>query len=113
MIAREEIMTARLDSAGRLRRISGLVRKESLQILRDPSSYLIAVILPLLLLFIFDYGVSLDLRQIPVGLVVEQYSPEASSLVTSFRNSRFFTVRLVHHRAEVESELVSGRVKGV
>jgi ABC-2 type transport system permease protein len=106
-------MTARLDSSGRLRRTGGLVRKESLQILRDPSSYLIAVVLPLLLLFIFDYGVSLDLRHIPVGLVVEQSSPEASSFVASFCNSRFFTVRLVHHRAEVESELVSGRVMGV
>jgi ABC-2 type transport system permease protein len=106
-------MTARLDSSGRLRRTGGLVRKESLQILRDPSSYLIAVVLPLLLLFIFDYGVSLDMRHITVGLVVEQSSPEASSLVASFGNSRFFAVRLVHHRAEVESELVSGRVMGV
>jgi ABC-2 type transport system permease protein len=113
MIAREGAMTARLDSSGRLRRTGGLVRKESLQILRDPSSYLIAVVLPLLLLVIFDYGVSLDLRHIPVGLVVEQSSPEASSLVASFCNSRFFVVRLVHHRAEVESELVSGRVMGV
>src|SRR5262245_16533064 len=113
MIARERAMTARLDSSGRLRRTGALVRKESLQILRDPSSYLIAVVLPLLLLLIFDYGVSLDLRHITVGLVVEQSSPEASSLVASFCNSRFFAVRLVHHRAQVESELVSGRVMGV
>ena len=106
-------MSAPLDRTGRLRRVGGLVRKESLQILRDPSSYLIAVLLPLLLLFIFDYGVSLDLRRIPVGLVVEQPSPEADSLTASFRNSRFFTVHLAHHRAEVETELVSGRLKGV
>jgi ABC-type multidrug transport system ATPase subunit/ABC-type multidrug transport system permease subunit len=98
---------------GRPRRIAGLVRKEFLQILRDPSSYLIAVVLPLLLLLIFGYGVSLDLRRIPVGLVVEQSSPEADSLVASFRNSRFFTVRLAHHRKEVEDDLVSGRLRGV
>src|SRR5262249_47040890 len=113
MIARERAMTVRHDSSGRLRRTVALVRKESLQILRDPSSYLIAVVLPLLLLFIFDYGVSLDLRHIPVGLVVEQSSPEASSLVASFCNSRFFTVRLVPYPAEVESQLVSGRGIGV
>src|SRR5262245_54419821 len=103
MIAREGAMTARLDSTGRLRRTGGLARKESLQILRDPSSYLIAVVLPLLLLVIFAYGVSLDLRHIPVGLVVEQSSPEASSLVAAFCNSRFFAVRLVHSRAEREA----------
>jgi ABC-2 type transport system permease protein len=107
-------MSARPDpDGGRLRRVAGLVRKEMLQILRDPSSYLIAVVMPLLLLVIFGYGISLDLRQIPVGLVVEQSSPEADSLTASFRNSRFFTVRLVRHREEVEDDLVSGRLKGV
>ena len=95
------------------RRIAALVRKESWQIARDPSSYLIAGLLPLLLLVIFGYGVSLDLRRIPVGLVVEQASPEADSLATSFRNSRYFTVRLARHRAEVEDDLASGRLKGV
>lgn len=98
---------------GRLRRTRALIRKESLQILRDPSSYLIAGLLPLLLLVIFGYGISLDLRRIPVGLVVEQASPDADSLVASFRNSRFFTVRLTTHRAAVERDLVSGRLKGV
>ncbi len=106
-------MDAPRESGGRLRRIAGLVRKETLQIVRDPSSYLIAGVLPLLLLFLFGYGVSLDLRNIPIGLVVEQPSPEAESLVESFRNSRFFTVRLARHRAEVEDDLVSGRLKAV
>src|SRR5262249_22088302 len=54
-----------------------------------------------------------DLRNVPIGLVVEQSSPEADSLVESFRNSRFFTVRLARHRAEVEDDLVSGRLKAV
>src|SRR5215831_91022 len=101
-----------LGISGRWRRVAALVRKESLQIVRDPSSYLIAGLLPLLLLVIFAYGISLDLRRIPIGLVVEQASPEAESLVASFRNSRFFTVRLARHRAEVERDLVSGRLKG-
>jgi ABC-2 type transport system permease protein len=105
--------TARREGPGRLRRIAGLVRKESFQIVRDPSSYLIAGVLPLLLLFLFGYGVSLDLQNIPVGLVVEQPSPEADSLIASFRNSRFFTIRIVRHRSQVEDDLVSGRLKAV
>jgi ABC-2 type transport system permease protein len=106
-------MAMQVESSGHWRRIAALVRKESLQISRDPSSYLIAGLLPLLLLVIFGYGVSLDLRRIPVGLVVEQPSPEADSLVASFRNSRFFTIRPAFHRHEVEADLVSGRLKGV
>jgi ABC-2 type transport system permease protein len=106
-------MIARPEPARRLRRIVGLIRKETFQIVRDPSSFLIAGVLPLLLLFIFGYGVSLDLRRVPLGLVVEQRSPEADSLVASFRNSRFFTVRLASHRSEVQDELVAGRLKGI
>src|SRR5262249_5544018 len=98
---------------GRLRRVAGLVRKETQQILRDPSSFLIAGVLPLLLLFLFGFGVSLDLRRVPVGAVVEQATPEAVSLLTSFRNSRYFEVRVARHRAEVEGDLVSGRLKGL
>ena len=105
--------TAPPEASVRLLRLVGLMRKETLQIVRDPSSYLIAVVLPLLLLFIFGYGVSLDLRNVPIGLVVEQPSPEADSLVASFRNSRYFSIRLARHRSQVEDELVSGRLKAV
>lgn len=106
-------MNAPANSSGWLRRVAALVRKESLQVLRDPSSYLIAGLLPLLLLVIYGYGVSLDLRSVPLGIVVEQSSPEAESLVASFANSRLFTVRYARNRGEVEPDLVSGRLKGV
>lgn len=105
-------MNAPVES-GRFRRVAGLIRKEGLQILRDPSSFLIAGVMPLLLLFIFGFGVSLDLRRVPVAVVVESPTPEANSLVTSFRNSRYFETHEVRHRAEVERDLVSGRLKGV
>ena len=50
--------------AGRMRRLKALIVKESLQVVRDPSSILIAFVLPLILLFLFGYGVSLDARQV-------------------------------------------------
>jgi ABC-2 type transport system permease protein len=96
-----------------LRRVMGLVRKETLQIRRDPSSYMIAGVLPLLLLSIFGFGVSLDLRRVQIAVVIEQSTPEAESLLTSFRNSRYFEVKVAHHRREVEDELVAGRFKGI
>ncbi len=57
-----------------------LVRKEMLQILRDPSSILIGGILPLLLLFLFGFGVSLDLRNVAVCVVVEATTPDGLEL---------------------------------
>ena len=51
-------------------RLRGLLRKEFYQILRDPSSLAIAFLLPLVLLLIFGYGVSLDAEHVPIALVV-------------------------------------------
>jgi ABC-2 type transport system permease protein len=95
------------------RRVWALVRKETLQILRDPSSILIAGILPLVLLFLFGYGVSLDLRNVSVCLVVESTTPVASSFAASFARSRFFALGEVRDRRQCEADLVAGRVKGI
>ncbi len=96
-----------------VRRLVALIRKESYQITRDPSTFLIAGVLPLLLLLIFGSGVSLDLLRVPVAVVVEQASPEAISLCESYRNSRYFSVRVARHRGEVQSALLAGSVYGI
>jgi ABC-2 type transport system permease protein len=96
-----------------LRRVLALVRKETLQIRRDPSAFLIAGVLPVLLLLIFGYGVSLDLRRVPLAVVVEATTPEADSLLAAYRNSRYFEVRVARDRRAVENELVAGRLFGI
>ena len=45
---------------GRLRRIRALVWKETLQVVRDPSSFVVAFVLPMILLILFGYGISFD-----------------------------------------------------
>lgn len=103
----------RFAAGSRFRRMGALIRKESQQIFRDPSSFLIAGVLPLVLLFVYGFGVSLDLRRVPVALVIEQPSPETQSFLNSFQNSRYFDVKVARHRAAVEEQLVSGDVNGV
>ncbi len=71
-------------------RLLGMIRKESLQILRDPSSISIAFVLPVVLLFLFGYGVSLDAKLIPVGIVIEQPDTTTQSLAGAFEQSEFF-----------------------
>ena len=77
----------------RLRRILGLIGKESRQIVRDPSSMLIAGLLPLILLFLFGTGVSLDIRNIRIGLAIERPTVETASFAASLRDSRLFHAR--------------------
>lgn len=97
----------------RLRRLRALVVKEARQIVRDPSSILIAFVLPLVLLFLFGYGVSLDTTRTRIGLVVEGSGPEAEELAASFQGSRSFEVRRARDRRAFDEELVLGQVKGI
>jgi len=97
---------------GSLRRLKALVIKEFFQMIRDPSSILIGIILPLILLFIYGYGVSLDADHIKIGLVLEDTSPDAQSFATSLTNSRFFDVTVGRHRKELDGMFLAGKIRG-
>ncbi len=94
----------------RLYRIRGLIVKEFRHVFRDPSGVLIAVVLPLMLLFLFAYGISLDLTRVPIGIVVEQPSAESRDLVSVFEGSRSFPVTIAQHRHVLEPLLLDGRL---
>jgi ABC-2 type transport system permease protein len=100
-------------SRGRIRRVFALVRKESYQIARDPSSILMAGALPLLLLFLFGFGISLDLLHVPVGLVVEVPTTETGTFTESLVRSTYFNVRTARDRRAFENDLVAGRIRGI
>ena len=57
-----------------LHRLAALTVKESRQIRRDPSSIALAVLLPLLLLILFGYGMSMDVRNIKMTVVMPESS---------------------------------------
>ncbi len=94
-------------------RLWGMIRKESLQILRDPSSISIAFVMPVVLLFLFGYGVSLDAKHIPVGIVIEQPDPATQSLAGAFERSDFF--RPLHFNAiqSAQQALDEHRIEGI
>lgn len=96
-----------------MRRLLALIKKEALQLMRDPSSILIALVLPLLLLFIFGYGVNLDSNRVHIGLALADNTPDSVSLATAFANSRFLDVSMGRDRREFMDELVAGRLRGI
>ncbi|MBY5568882.1 ABC transporter permease [Rhizobium leguminosarum] len=100
-------------SSGRMRRLLALVRKESFQAIRDPSSILIAFVLPLILLFLFGYGVSLDTTRTRIGLVTEEMTPLTQDLSVSFQASRYFDVAIGRDRRLFEEDLVLGKLRGI
>src|SRR6516225_6296167 len=95
------------------RRLAALVRKELIQIVNDPSSILIAFILPVMLLFLFGYAVSLDTTRIRIGVVLEERTPESENLLTSLRNSRYLDVTASFDRTLLEKEMVAWRLRAL
>lgn len=73
-----------------LMRMRGILRKEMLQIRRDPSSIALALVMPVVLLFIFGYGVSLDAENVPVAIVLENSTAAARDLAARFDLSTYF-----------------------
>jgi ABC-2 type transport system permease protein len=95
------------------RHLLALCRKESYQIVRDPSSILIAFILPVILLFIFGYGINLDTNKVKLGVVMEDNGAEAQRFVAVLSGSPYIEVHHSNSRAEMQTQLQNGVVRGV
>ncbi|MDX9838837.1 MAG: ABC transporter permease [Azoarcus sp.] len=94
-------------------RLRGLIRKEFLQIFRDPSSIAIAFLMPVVLLLLFGYGVSLDSESIPVALVVEQPSADTTSFTAAFHKSRYFVPTSYATTRAAETDMMAGKVNAI
>ena len=95
------------------RRLLALCRKESLQIVRDPSSILIAFVLPVVLLFIFGFGINLDTNRVQVGLVVEDGGVEALRFMQVLQGSPYLGVHRYASREHGRAMLETGEVRGL
>lgn len=94
-------------------RLRGLVRKEFLQIMRDPSSIAIAFLMPVFLLLLFGYGVSLDSEHIPVALVVEQPGADTADFAAAFHQSLYFEPVVYQNTRDAEQAMKAGRVSAI
>lgn len=97
----------------RYRRLFALCQKETLQIVRDPSTLLMAFAFPIVLLFIFGYGINLDSSVVRLGVVLEDTSPEAERLAQTLAASPSLRVELGHDQREMADALRAGRIRGM
>ena len=95
------------------RRVSALCVKETRQIVRDPSSWLIAFVIPLLLLFIFGYGINLDSSKLRVGVLVEQRSEEALDFTHALTGSPYIDATISDSRPQLVEMMQAGRIRGL
>lgn len=98
---------------GLLVRMRGLLRKEWLQVMRDPSAIAIALIMPVVLLLLFGYGISLDARDVPVAIVADDLGPEAMEFAARLLLADTFRPRVVTGMRQAEEDLRAGRVDAI
>jgi ABC-2 type transport system permease protein len=94
-------------------RVATLVRKETRQMIRDPSSIAIGVVLPLILILLFGFGLSLDVKNVPIALVVEESSPETAELTAGFALSPYFRPVLLHSMRSAQELMLERKVDGI
>jgi ABC-2 type transport system permease protein len=90
------------------RRLRALVYKEFLQLSRDNSSLLLGIALPLVLILLIGYGISLDVKNVPTAVVLEDPSPTAQDAVSFLTGSDYFEPRYVTSMHEAK-ELMEQR----
>jgi ABC-2 type transport system permease protein len=94
-------------------RMRGLVRKEILQVVRDPSALLIAFLLPVILLLVNGFGVSLDARDMKLAVLVEAPAEQTRGILQALDASPYLSVVRVFSTEEGTRLIGAGEVRGM
>lgn len=92
--------------------LKALIVKEFYQILRDPSSIIIAFILPLMLLIIYRFGINLDTLKLTLGIKIDDSSQQVTTLVDSFKNNKFITPYFYDNPQKMYDDLKGSKIRG-
>lgn len=93
-------------------RLVALLRKEFVQIVRDPSAVMIAFVMPVMLLLLNGYGLSLDARHVPFGVALEMETPATLGLYRAFVDTPYLDARRYATATEAELALARGDIRG-
>ncbi len=92
------------------RRGSAIRAKEWIQIRRDPSTFGLVVVLPIMLMFLFGYAVSLDTRGTRIALIDQDRSLASRDMAASFHANSYFRVAQMTGRPQAQAALVRGDI---
>lgn len=97
-----------MSAPGFATRLVALTRKETRQMLRDRSNLIVGLLLPVVLILLFGYGLSFDVEDARVAVVLEDSSPTARSAVAGLEGSPYLAPAWVHSMAEAERMIRAG-----
>ncbi|GAA4479372.1 ABC transporter permease [Gluconacetobacter asukensis] len=92
------------------RRLRALLRKEWLQVRRDPMTLRLIIALPVMQLLIFGYAINSNPHDLPTGVLMAEPSRYERTIVAALRNTGYYRTRLVRSEAEAEAGIAEGRL---
>ena len=93
-------------------RLTSLIRKEFIQILRDPRTLILVLIIPIMQLFLLGYSATNDVRNIPLAVYDQDRGPAARSLLDAYRAADYFSLAYdVDSETELRDLIDSGKAR--
>jgi len=92
------------------RRLQALLRKEWIQVRRDPMTLRLIIAMPVMQLLLFGYAINSNPKNLPTGLLTVQASKYERTIVSALRNTGYYQVRMLSSEAEAERGLAQGKL---
>jgi ABC-2 type transport system permease protein len=92
------------------KRIAAVLRKEWIQLRRDPMTLRMIIALPVMQLFLFGYAINANPKNLPTGLLSATHSKYERTIVSALQNTGYYDVRALASEAEAERALSAGEV---
>jgi drug efflux transport system permease protein len=94
-------------------RLLSIIRKEFIQIFRDPRTLALILVMPIIQLFLLGYAATTDVRNVPIALWDQSRSSESRALLDAFRSADYFNFAYeVHSEREIQTLIEQGDVRG-
>ncbi|ENW17829.1 ABC transport system, permease component YbhS [Acinetobacter haemolyticus CIP 64.3 = MTCC 9819] len=94
-------------------RLIALIRKETRQLVRDKSSLAIGLVLPIILILLFGYGLSFDLSNGRVGIVDQNMTPQSQQVMTGLNGSRYITATSYQNFYQAEQAMGRAEIDAI
>ena len=92
-------------------RLISLIRKEFIQILRDPRTLIVIIVMPIAMLFLLGYAANTDVKNLPIAVWDQSRTPSSRDLLDAFRSANYFTIAYqVGSQDEIQSLIEQNKV---
>ena len=95
------------------RRLRALIQKEFWQLWRDKSNLLLGIVLPAMLILLFGYGISMDVKNVPVAVVLEDSSPQAREVIEGFNGSAYISSVVTRNMPDAKKLFTEHQVEAI